>query len=553
MTATRILRALDFGAMINISYTMRRDEREAVAHFLGKPGEEPGPLPQAYCKDRAVKIVDAPDATWMGWSPARDNSRFIPSKLAKLTADQVPRLKLKWAFGFDGDRSAFAQPTIIGDQIFLGSAGGRVQALRRDSGCMQWMFQAAGPVRSAIAVAKVGSQQVLLFGDLTGEFYALDAATGKLLWKKRPEEHESVRLTGAPVVYKDKVLIPVASWEETRAINEEYPCCTFRGSLTALRIRDGSEAWKTYTVDPPVSTGKTAVGTATFGPSGGGVWSAPALDLKRHLIYITTGNNYSLPNTPSSDSLMALDLETGRILWSKQAMQGDVYNSACGLAVKGPTCPEGNGPDYDFGTPPMLVKTAQGRELVLAGQKAGLVYAFDPLNKGEIVWQTRVGQGGINGGVLWGMASDGERVYVTTSDAVIKRTVVTRSFDPNAGGGLNALRVADGSKDWYVAPSPCGSRPDCSPAQSAAVTEIPGVVFTGSMDGHLRAYTTQDGKPLWEFDTVRDYQTVNGVKAKGGAVDGPGATIVNGMLFLNSGYARQGGIAGNVFLAFAPE
>ena len=554
LTAARIRRTLDFGAMMTIAYPMQQVEREAVAKFLGKPGEEPGPRPEAFCRDRTVKIGDLSRDTWNGWSPARDNSRFVPAALAKLTASDVPKLKLKWAFGFEGDISAFAQPTVIGDQMFVGSAGGLVHALRASSGCIQWVFQANGPIRSAIVATPLDDRHVLLFGDLTGWFYALDAADGKLLWSKRPEVHEAVRLSAPPVVHNGLVLVPVASWEETRSLNAQYPCCTFRGSITALRLRDGSEAWKTYTVPRPGEVnGKTSVGTATIGPSGVGVWSSPTIDQRRNRMYITTGNNYSTPPTDTSDAIIALDLDTGRIIWTKQALANDVYNSACASSpARGPSCPEENGPDHDFGSPAILVRTAAGRELLLAGQKSGVVWAFDPDKNGEVVWQTRVGKGGINGGVQWGMASDGELVFAQTSDAVIARTATARILDPTMGGGLSALRVVDGTRAWYAEPPPCGPTPNCSPAQSAALTAIPGVLFSGSMDGHLRAYSARDGKVIWDIDTAREYDTVNGVKARGGAIDGPGAIVVNGMVFVNSGYTRQGGMAGNVLLAFAP-
>ena len=251
---------------------------------------------------------------------------------------------------------------------------------------------------------------------------------------------------------------------------------------------------------------------------------------------------------------MALDLDTGRVVWTRQAMTEDVYNSACIQATKGPACPPGNGPDFDFGSPAILARTASGRELLLAGQKAGIVWAFDPDKDGAVVWQTRVGQGGTNGGVQWGMASDGENVYATVSDTVITRTASATMLDPKLGGGLTALRIADGTKVWFAAPAPCtGAIANCSPAQPAAVTAIAGVVFAGSLDGHLRAYSAKDGTIIWDVDTVRDYDTVNGVKAKGGAIDGPGAIVANGMVLVNSGYTRTGGIAGNVLLAFAPE
>ena len=554
MTSVRILRTLDFGAMMTVAYPMRRDEREAVATFLGTPDPEPGPRPEAFCRDRSVTLGDLSKSTWNGWSPGPDNSRFVPADLAKLSAAQVPKLELKWAFGFQGDISAFGQPTVIGNQIFVGSASGLVHALRADSGCLQWVYQANGPIRAAIVAEPLGNSHALLFGDLTGWFYALDAATGKELWKKRPEAHEAVRISAPPLVHNGLVMIPIASWEETRSINPDYPCCTFQGSITALRLRDGAQAWKTYMVPRRAEvTGKTSVGTPTLGPSGVGVWATPTIDVKRRRMYVTTGNNYSKPSTDTSDAVIALDLDTGRIVWTRQAMTEDVYNSACVQATKGPSCPEGNGPDFDFGSPAILARTSTGRELLLAGQKAGIVWAFDPDKEGAVVWQTRVGQGGINGGVQWGMASDGEHVYATVSDTVITRTASATMLDGKVGGGLTALRIADGARAWYAAPAPCAPTiANCSPAQPAAVTAIPGVVFAGSLDGHLRAYAAKDGRVIWDVDTVREYQTVNGVKAKGGAIDGPGAIVANGMVLVNSGYTRAGGIAGNVLLAFAP-
>jgi polyvinyl alcohol dehydrogenase (cytochrome) len=552
MTSTRILRTLDFGAMMTIAYQLRRDEREAVARFLGKPAGDAPPPAAAFCRDRSVTIEMGSTPAWNGWSPTRDNARFASAALAGLTSAQVPKLTLKWAFGFDGDISAFSQPTVIGKQVFIGSAGGVVHALRADTGCLQWTFQANGPIRAAMVAAASDGKPLLLFGDLTGWFYALDTSNGQLVWRKRPDEHEAVRVSAPPVVHDGVAYVTTASWEESRSLNPEYPCCTFRGSIVGLRVRDGSVVWKTYTIPTTAGpTGRTAVGTPTFGPSGAAVWGAPTLDVKRRRLYVTTGNNYSPPATTTSDSIMALDLDTGRIVWSKQVLPSDVYNSACSTTPVGATCPEGNGPDYDFGSPAILVSTTGGRELLLAGQKSGVVWAVDPDKNGEVMWETRVGQGGINGGVQWGMASDGEYVYAAASDAVATRTATARILDAKAGGGLTALKIADGSRVWRAEPVPCAGRPNCSPAQSAALTVIPGVVFSGSLDGHLRAYSTRDGAVLWDVDTIRSYDTVNGVKASGGAIDGPGAVVSGGMVFVNSGYMRFGGAPGNVLLAFA--
>jgi polyvinyl alcohol dehydrogenase (cytochrome) len=531
--------------MINIAYVLTRPEREAVATYLGVDRPD-NPVPsQAYCSSRAVNIGASPSPVWSGWGPASSNARYTAS--SGLTLDQIGKLKLKWAYAFDGDVSAFGAPTVLGDTLFVGSAGGTVQALNTDSGCVRWVYQASGPVRSAIVMVRNGSENILVFSDLIGWVYGVAAETGRQLWKVKPEQHESSRLTGSAAVYRGMVFIPVASWEETRSNNAEYPCCTSRGSVVALRAKDGVEVWKTYMIRAtPKQLDNGAVGT--WGPSGASVWSSPTLDDKRGLLYVTTGDNFSSPATDMSDAVVALNLKTGRIVWAKQITAGDVYSGVC----RGSKCP---GPDYDFGSSAILEKLPNGHDVLLAGQKSGMVYALDPDRKGEILWKTRVGKGGSNGGVQWGMASDGQKVYAAVSDVARKggpTAAIGSTFDPTQGGGLTALRITDGEKVWYAAPRPCEARPQCSPAQSAAVTAIPGVVFSGSIDGHLRGFATEDGHLLWDFDTIRDYQTVNGAPGKGGALDGAGPVIAGGMLFVNSGYARNGGIPGNVLLAFAP-
>jgi polyvinyl alcohol dehydrogenase (cytochrome) len=561
MPAGRILRALDFGAMMTVAYPMSRDERQAVAAYLGTSAPAVAFPQTAYCTDRRAQVSARPKSSWNGWSPGVSNARYQSAQAAGLSLDQVHGLKLKWAFGFDGDVTAFSQPTVIDGQVFVGSAGGVIHALRAETGCLQWTFQANGPVRSSVLTVPNGNRHALLFGDQTGWFYALDAETGALSWKKKIEEHDAARLTGTPLAYNGTVFVPVASWEETRSLDPTYPCCTFRGSIVAVRIRDGQQLWKSYLVPESKRTGQTKLGTPKYGPSGAGVWDSPTLDAKRGVMYIGTGDNYSSPATPLSDAIVALEISTGRVVWSKQTLPGDAYNSSCGTDKQ--NCPDENGPDYDFGSSPILTQLPDGRDILLAGQKSGMVYALDPAKKGEMVWQVRIASPGPNAatsvGVLWGMASDGQKVYAATASSGRTRPsdpLDTRRniLDPKQGGGLTALRITDGGKAWYAPPIVCAeSAPTgCSPAQSAAVTAIPGMVFSGSNDGHLRGYSTEDGEILWDFDTAREFQTVNGVKAHGGSIDGPGAVVVGGMVFVNSGYSRFGGMPGNVLLAFAP-
>ena len=442
MPASRILRTLDFGLMMGVAYPLTRQERQDVANYLGTSGPEPGPPPAAFCSAERHPLAGEAAGNWNGWSPSPANTRYQPH--GGITKDQVPRLKLKWAYGFAGDVTAFAAPTYLNGTIFVGSAGGVVQALEAKTGCLHWTFQANGPVRSAIAaVANAsGSDYSLLFGDQIGLFYSLEAKSGRLLWKHRIDDHEGTRLTGSPGVYAGIAFIGAASWEETRSIEPHYACCTFRGSVTALRVADGSKVWKTYTIDPPRKTGVNSAGAQQWGPSGAPVWSAPTIDPKRGVIYVTTGDNYSSPATATSDAVMALDITTGKIRWFQQTTPNDAYTSAC--RNHGPNCPEEDGPDYDFGSSALLLSLPDGKDILVAGQKSGVVYGLDPNQKGKVRWQTRVGQGGRNGGVQWGMASDGQAVFAAASDLAgmlnSGGAVGGAKFDPATGGGLTALR-----------------------------------------------------------------------------------------------------------------
>ena len=554
MSPARILRTLDFGQMMTIAYPIRREEREAVARFLGRGADEAALPATAHC----AADVPAPSGMsmhgWTGWGPSPTNTRLQAAEQAGLAAQDVSRLQLRWAFGFSGDVTAFGAPTVLGGRLFVGSAGGRVLALDARTGCVYWQYQASGPVRAAPTVAAHGARHMLVFSDQNGWVYGLDAQTGAERWKRKVEEHEATRLTGSLAVNEGIAFVPAASWEETRSIDPAYPCCSFRGSVTAVRVRDGAVVWKTYLVGRPARTGTTPGGTPILGPSGAGVWSAPTVDTARGLLYVGTGDNYSPPATATSDAIVALSLKTGRIVWSQQATAGDVFNSSCSRVEK---CHFVNGPDVDFGSSPLLVRTPAGRDLLLAGQKSGVVHAFDPDDRGRILWQTRVAKGGANGGIQWGMASDGRNVYASIAGAVRSRGAAGTSplgnaaFDPAQGGGLHALDVLDGKPVWFAASTPCSPpRPGCNPAQSAAVTAMPGAVFSGSMDGHLRAFSTVDGSLLWDYDTARPYTTVNGVPANGGSLDGAGPVLVDGMLYVNSGYPRFGGMPGNVLLAF---
>jgi polyvinyl alcohol dehydrogenase (cytochrome) len=564
MTPEHVLAAMETGEMVTMGMRWPAEGRRAIAQFL--TGKEFGnaltttPGPQAMCSaaENARAFNPAAGPAWNGWGVNTSNTRFQDATMAGLTSAELPRLKLKWAFGFPGDLNANGHPTYAGGRVFVGSPGGKVYSLDAATGCIHWYLDTVVQVRTAISVAGIqtaaGPVNAAFFGDAKANAWAVDAATGKQIWKTKVDDFAVARITGSPVFYDGRLYVPVASGEEAAGAVPTYECCRFRGSLVALDAATGKPVWKTYTVEEAKPTRKNKVGTQLWGPSGVPIWSTPAVDTKRNVIYVTTGDNYSEPATNKSDAFMALDLKTGKILWTRQMTANDAYTSACRLPDR-TNCPDVDGPDFDFGASPILVTLKNGRRALIAGQKSGIVHALDPDNQGEVLWQVRVGKGGTAGGVQWGSASDGANVYVANSD--IKRIMLpyatTTDTDASQGGGMYALRLENGGRIWYTPPPGCGDRKRCSPAQSAAVSAIPGAAFSGSEDGHLRAYLASNGAIIWDFDTVRSYQTVNGVEARGGSLDGPGPVIAGGMVFANSGYASAGGAPGNALLAFSVD
>jgi polyvinyl alcohol dehydrogenase (cytochrome) len=347
----------------------------------------------------------------------------------------------------------------------------------------------------------------------------------------------------------------LSSSEEGVGAQPGYECCTFRGSVVALDAANGDEVWRTYMIaEPATRRTKNAEGTQLWGPSGAAVWSSPTIDEQTNSVYVATGDGYSAPAAPMTDAIVALDLSTGAIRWSTQTTAGDAFNMACG-STNTTNCPEHGGPDHDFGQSPILVPLANGARVLLAGQKSGVMHAFDPDDNGRRLWSTTVGHGGELGGIEWGSSTDGRLVYVPLSDITFKEPTLRGrgGLSSEKGGGLFALRLADGTQAWMARPNGCGERPSCSPALSAPAAAIPGAVFGGSIDGHFRAYATDDGRVLWDVDTARDFDTVNGVKARGGSIDVGGPAIANGIVVTTSGYGQWGGMRGNVLLVFSVD
>ena len=539
-----IMTALTTGNMFRQGSELTDAERRAVAGFLaGRPVGTAAPasiVGRCSAAPAALQARDL-DAGWNGWGGGVSNTRARTAALAGISAADAPKLKLKWAIGFPGVNSARAQPAVVGGRVYVGSESGDVFALNARTGCTYWQYHAKAGIRTAVSVGpyKAGGAGgfAVYFADVGATAYAVDANTGKELWSRKLDDHTYAAATGSPTLYNGRLYVPLAAvGEEGQGGRVGYECCTFRGSITALDANTGAVVWKSYTIpDAPAPRGKNAEGKTTWGPSGAGVWGAPTIDPARRAIYITTGNNYSDPATPTSDAVIAMDLETGRHRWVFQPTPNDTWAGGCkGTSPPGGNCPERQGPDHDFSISPVLTRTAAGRDLVIVQQKSGMAYALDP-DKGTRVWEYKT-SGGSGLGGQWGAAADATQAY----------------FGVRTPGGIHAVKVDTGAPAWATPPPPmlCAGARGCGASQGAAVTAIPGVVFAGSMDGGVRAYAADTGAIVWTFDTNKEFETVNGVPAKGGAMDGPGPVVSGGMVYVLSGYVSLIGRPGNVLLAF---
>jgi polyvinyl alcohol dehydrogenase (cytochrome) len=543
-TPEEVLASITSGKMAPYAQGLTEYEKRVVAVYVG--GRPLGAAAQGdasqmknRCRDSAV-FNPAAGPGWNGWGVDSGNSRFQTSP--GLAAADTPKLALKWAFGFPNGNSAYGQPSVIGGRVFVGADTGFVYALDASAGCIHWSFRADAGVRTAISVGPGNAAHRFLayFGDIKGNVYAADAQTGAQVWKQRVDTHPVARVTGAPTLVGGRLYVPLSSLEESGAGNPTYPCCTFRGGVAVYDAVTGRLAWKSYTIQQePIPVRQTSKGTQLWGPAGAGVWSSPTVDLERRAVYVATGNAYTQPAAEASDAVVAFDLDTGRRLWTRQVMANDAYVRECPgkyrpnvpTANKSETCPDDLGPDMDFGNAPILRTVAGGRSLIVIGQKDGHAWALDPDKQGAIVWSRQVGHGLDSGGgaIMWGSAAD----------AVMGYFLVTRT---TPALGLAAVRLATGEIAWRASPADGGAAP---------VTVIPGVVFSGSSGGTIYAYSTEDGHALWQFDTAREFDTVNGVSARGGSLSSAGAVVAGGMLFVPSGYSDLGtGVRGNVLLAF---
>jgi len=544
---------------------------------LGGENEAVKDMPNGCTSNPAVTAAEVSSMpSWNGWSPGLTNNRFQSAKAADLSPAQVGRLQLKWAFAFPSAVSMYGQPTVVAGRVFASADNGWVYSFAADTGCLHWSFRAQAGVSGAINIGpQPGSPNRFMayFGDTLGNAYALNASDGELIWKTHMDDHPLTRIRAAVKYYNGKVYVPVASLEEPDSSSAQHECCTFRGMVVALDAVTGKQIWKTYTIPEPPTPRKTPDGVSYMGPSGAGVWGPLTLDPKRKAIYLGTGNTFSEPDVGRGDAIMALNMDTGKVLWVHQDEPGDVWHTGCpqgpplpglglpprssgagrGAAGAGPAgaggagrgagrgaaparpanyyCPTTtNDPDWDFSAGTILIDRPNGKSLVIAGQKSGMVWAHDA-DTGELVWKSDIARGGI----IFGGAADDDTGYFAMQ-----------------GRGVAAVRLSDGLEKWAVMIAPQESMSGHA-GFSAATSVIPGVLFVAGKDGQLIALSTFDGHQIWAYDTTQEVKTVNGLTAKGGSIGSAGATIVGGMVFVPSGYTGfQGGQQGNLLLAFGP-
>jgi polyvinyl alcohol dehydrogenase (cytochrome) len=540
-----ILNALNNGKMKQQASSLSAQQREAVAQFAANKMLKITIMPPEAYTAFTFPANSTNLSIYSGWGGNLAGTGFRTTAQAGITPANVNSLQLKWAFAFPDESDVRSKPAVIGNWVIVGSQSGDVYALNKQTGKIGWHVTATAAIRSGIIVVKNNNSVTAYFTDMATYTYAVNVKSGKVLWSMKAGQDALSMNTGTPAVYGGKVFVPISSIEVAMAADSGYNCCTTSGGLAALDTKTGAMLWYHRVVAKATALDKKKNGKPFYGPSGAPVWCSPTVDVKRGLVYIGTGENYSQPATNTSDALQAISIKTGKLVWNFQATSNDAWNLACPTIIN---CPEHAGRDLDFGMAPILVKGGDGKERLVAGQKSGVVYALEP-QSGKLLWKTRVGKGGALGGVHWGMAADGQNVYAANADNKLALNPDDSTRKPTPG--IYALDLIKGNVVW-TAPSPevKGLKYFFLGANSAAPTVVPGIVFAGSLDGHIRGYDTKDGHVIWDYDTIQKYQTTNGVDGKGGSIDGPAPVIIDGMLFVNSGYSQFGERAGNVLLAF---
>ena len=414
MTYDAIFQAMEFGVMQPQAAALSKEERSAVATYLaGDNLVDESWIAQSECSDKSIDTANVLSANW---GLSQGNKRYVDPGIAGINKDNVSSLKVKWAFAYPKVADTRTHPALTADTIFTGSKSGNLFALDKKSGCIKWRYKASGSVRSGVVIGERKGAATLFFGDSLGTAYAVDASSGELQWKQSLALFPTSIITGTPAYHEGVLYVPISSYEVAAAGMPQYPCCKSHGAVVALDVAKGERKWEWHATRSAEPHGKTESGTERFGPSGASVWSSPTVDAKRGLLYFGTGENTSRPGTDTSDAIIAVEMASGKQVWSYQATKDDVWNAAC--LRGGPNCPTNPGSDLDFGASVILTERSDGKDILLAGQKSGAVYAFDPDGykdgAGKLLWKNSDTENTVyspNPGVHWGMAVEDIRAH----------------------------------------------------------------------------------------------------------------------------------------------
>jgi polyvinyl alcohol dehydrogenase (cytochrome) len=568
MSSTTILTALTTGVMKPIGDSLSNREKREVAEYLGAPE---GPVGTAWIDDnmcpadrRGVDLSAGP--AQIGFGVDHDNARRMSAAQAGMTTKQVANLEVAWTFAMPRTSGLRGQGVVVGSTLFYPAAqAGYVVALDTRSGCVKWATPTPGGVRNSLAYGRLGPKGpfAVVGGEAGGALVALDAQTGKVAWRVDPRHDKTGPLSGTPIFAGERIIVPISASDVGAAMRPTHECCKGHGAIVAVEAATGKTLWTWHTMEDARPLGrKNAQGAEAYGPSGAPIWSSPSVDLKKGVVYAATGENTSPPATGTSDSIAALDLSTGKQKWIFQALANDVWNMSCpvgsatGGRPPGPNCyfaTEGSLlRDHDFGGGPVIFRGKGGRQVILGGQKSGDVWALDPAN-GKVLWHHQFGKGTALGGVHWGIATDGTRVFAPISDPGVPAA--------QSAAGLYAIDVASGKIAWQWRAAPdCANGREARNAGcavrygiSAPPLVIDGAVVAASLDGRVYVFDAATGKVLAIHDTATSFTSPTKVAGTGGSIDAAGMFAGDGMLFVNSGYGSFGQQAGNVLVAFRPK
>ena len=547
VTPRIISRALSEGSMKPMAADLSAEQIRRLASHLSALPDRPPQSPPARCATAMATASDRPAPVdgddWPTTGRDVTNTRF--QARPGLRAEDVPRLELLWALGIPGGASG--SPVLEAGRLYVSSGGGEILALDAREGCLVWRFEHGRIVRTLTVGASraAGGGRSVFFADDMGMAYALDAASGALRWATTVETHPLNRATAAPTVHGGRVFVPMSSIEDPLTHDPGHSCCSSRGSVTALDAETGKLLWKQYTVaKSPREISPASAGTpARLSPAGGSIYTPVTVDARRGLVYASTAEAYTDEDAKGAYSVLALDVETGERIWERQFLPDPADRASVCRELGNTDCRN----VFSMGTAVTLHAAGDGQEggdLLFVGQKWGIVYALDPDRKGEIVWQRRVARGGDMGGIMYGLADDGRAIYVPVSDL--------DAPPPGRPGDLVALEPSTGTVLWRARqPEPVcswGEGESCVGAQSAAPTVIPGVVFASAWDGFVRAHASSDGERIWEFDTGREFEAING-QARGGQIAAYPIQVVDGLVYVTSGASSQAR-PGNALLVF---